>query len=63
MMSENDKILRLKQVMERTGLARSTIYALIEAKDFPSQFKLGARTVGWFEGDINGWLRSRKRVR
>lgn len=49
-------ILRLKQVMARTGLGRSTIYQMIEAGTFPQQYKLGARAVGWSEEDIDKWI-------
>ncbi len=62
-MAENDKILRLPQVIERTGLTRSTIYAMIDAKVFPPQFRLGQRSVGWFESDISKWLAERKRAK
>jgi prophage regulatory protein len=54
-----DSINRLPQVMERTKLGRSTIYALVAAKQFPAPIKLGARAVGWSAREISDWLQSR----
>lgn len=55
----NMKILRLKQVMAMTGLARSTLYKYIATEGFPAQVKLGARAVGWLEAEVLAWLQSR----
>ncbi len=49
-------ILRLRQVVARTGLSRSTIYQRIQAGQFPAQIALGARAVGWLEADIDAWI-------
>jgi prophage regulatory protein len=49
-------ILRLHQVMARTGLARSTLYERIQAGAFPTQISLGARAVGWLESDVEAWI-------
>ena len=49
-------ILRINHVKARTGLARSTIYELIKAGDFPAQVSLGVRAVGWLESDIEAWI-------
>ncbi len=53
------RILRLPAVKDRTGLARSTIYASIAEGTFPKPVRLGARAVGWRESDILSWLDSR----
>ena len=52
-------ILRRKQVQERVGLARSSLYALIAKKQFPKPVQLSERSVGWRESDITAWLESR----
>ena len=49
-------ILRLPQVMARTGLSRSTIYLRISKGQFPKPISLGGRAVGWIEEEINSWL-------
>ena len=53
------RILRLPDVKTRTGLSRSTIYALIKNKRFPECINLGARSVGWLESEIEAWIESR----
>ena len=50
------KILRLPEVMARTGLSRSTIYLRISQGTFPKPVNLGTRAVGWIEEEIQEWL-------
>ena len=47
-------ILRRKQVEERTGLSRSTIYFRIQEGSFPKPVPLGLRAVGWIENIREG---------
>ncbi|PCJ43321.1 MAG: AlpA family transcriptional regulator [SAR86 cluster bacterium] len=59
----NNKILRLKEVIGRTGLSRSTIYLEISKGKFPRQIQLtGARSVGWYESAITQWIESRQYI-
>lgn len=52
-------ILRRKQVEERTGLSRSTIYLRIQEGTFPKPIPLGGlRAVGWLGNEIDAWLES-----
>jgi prophage regulatory protein len=60
---ERLSILRRKQVEQRTGLSRSTIYLRIQEGSFPRPINLGARAVGWLENEIEAWLVSRLEVR
>ncbi|WP_417420716.1 helix-turn-helix transcriptional regulator [Halomonas sp.] len=50
------KLIRVKGVMERTGLARSTIYKYISLGQFPQPIKLGTRAVAWVESEIDTWI-------
>jgi len=50
------RILRLRAVLERTGLSRSTLYRKIERGTFPKQIRISERCVGWREGDLERWL-------
>ena len=53
-------ILRRKQVENRTGLSRSTIYARIAEGSFPRPIDLGGgRAVGSLESEIDAWLQER----
>lgn len=53
------RIIRLKDVIEMTGLARSTIYKYMDAGFFPKTVALGDRAVGWIEGEVQEWVISR----
>jgi prophage regulatory protein len=53
------KLMKLKAVMECTGLARSTVYKFIAEGRFPKPVKLGARMVAWVEGEIQQWIQER----
>lgn len=50
------KLIRIKDVMERTGLARSTIYKYISLGQFPQPIKLGTRAVAWVEREVEAWI-------
>lgn len=54
----NNKILRIRQVIEVTGLSRSSIYLKISRNEFPAQIKLGVRAAGWYSSDIENWVSS-----
>ena len=53
-----DRILRIKTVLDRTGLSRSTLYRRIQAGRFPAQVRIAERCTGWRESAINGWFRN-----
>ncbi|MCW1382870.1 AlpA family transcriptional regulator [Novosphingobium sp. KCTC 2891] len=55
-MSNTDKIIRLKTVLARTGLSRSTMYRKIDEGTFPPQVKISIHGVGWRESAINRWI-------
>ena len=53
------RIIRLKDVINSTGLARSTIYKYIDEGTFPKSVSLGDRCVGWVEGEVQDWILAR----
>ena len=55
-MREPDRIIRLRTVLSRTGLSRSTIYRKIAEGTFPPQIKISINGSGWHESDINRWI-------
>lgn len=57
------RIIRLRDVMSSTGLARSTIYKYIVEGTFPKSVSLGDRSVGWVEGEVHDWILSRIEAR
>ena len=50
------KLIRIKEVMNRTGLARSTVYKYINLGQFPQPIKLGTRAVAWVEREVEAWI-------
>jgi prophage regulatory protein len=53
-----ERIIRIKTVLERTGLTRSTLYRKIQAGTFPKQVAISMRCAGWRESAVNEWLRN-----
>lgn len=53
-----DRMLRIKAVLERTGLSRSTLYRKVEEGRFPRQVALSTRCVAWRESAVNAWMRN-----
>ena len=58
-MSTDTCYLRLNAVMQRTRLAKSTIYKPMRQRQFPAARKLTPKAVGWSESEIASWLASR----
>jgi prophage regulatory protein len=55
-MAVPDRIIRLKTVLSRTGLSRSTIYRKIAEGTFPAQLRISTNGAGWRESDVNRWI-------
>ena len=53
------KLLRIRQVIQITGLSRMTIYRLELAGKFPKRRQLSENSVAWLEADISQWNDSR----
>ena len=50
-----ERIYRLPQVMELTGLSRSSIYLALSKEEFPQPVKIGRRAIGWPVKSIDEW--------
>ena len=57
------RIIRLKEVIDCTGLGRSTIYKYISEGSFPKPVPLGDRAVGWVESEVMSWVMARIEAR
>lgn len=58
----SDTLLRLPQVIEKTGLCRSAIYDHIKREIFPKPVKISAQSVAWKSSEIADWIDSRPRA-
>lgn len=56
------KIIRMRQLVLRIGLGRSTIYDRINKNSprydttFPKPIKIGVSAVGWIESEVDDWI-------
>ncbi len=55
-MPDPDRIVRIRTVLARTGLSRSTLYRKINEGTFPSQVRISEYCSGWRESAINRWI-------
>lgn len=55
----NQKLIRLSEVMKRTGYSRPWLYRLMGEKRFPQPVKIGVRSIAFIESEINEWISER----
>ncbi len=53
------RLLRLCQVLDKTGLKRSQVYAYMRTGDFPKSVKIGPASVAWLESEIDEWINAK----
>ncbi|AZP70535.1 MULTISPECIES: AlpA family transcriptional regulator [Pseudomonas] len=53
------RIMRLKEVIDTTGLSRSTLYKYIGEGRFVSPVSLGDRSIGFVESEVFDWILAR----
>ena len=51
-----NRIIRLRTVLDRTGLSRSTLYRKISEGSFPPQLKISVHGAGWSEAEVERWI-------
>lgn len=54
-MTVPDRLIRLKEVCEITGLSKSMIYKLLRQGKFPVQYKPGGFSSRWDEVEVRAW--------
>ena len=67
--SPHKRLIRLPEVLSRTGYGRTSIYRKMEDGSFPRSIKLGgppvdpeafdSRAVAWIEDEVDQWIESR----
>lgn len=55
------RIIREPEVINRTGLSSISIYRLERKGDFPARVELTSKSVGWYEHEVEEWIRGRRR--
>ena len=56
-----NRILRIKPITARYGMAQSTVYAAAKNGEFPPPIKLGERISGWLESEVDAVINARIR--
>jgi len=51
----NDRLLRLAQVLEITGLSKAMVYRLVSQEKFPKPCKPGGIATRWVESEVRVW--------
>ncbi|MET4680410.1 helix-turn-helix transcriptional regulator [Stenotrophomonas rhizophila] len=49
------RLLRLKEVQDRVGMSKTTIYDRVKAKTFPAPVHLGTMAA-WVESEVDRWI-------
>lgn len=57
------RTLRIRHVVEKTGLAASSIWRLAQRGRFPTPIKLSPGCTAWFEHEIDEWLTAKAKDR
>ncbi|MBA0207254.1 AlpA family transcriptional regulator [Pectobacterium aroidearum] len=50
------RLIRLSEVMKKTGFGKAWIYRLISQNRFPQPVKIGIRAVAFVESEIDEWI-------
>ena len=58
-MLNDESLLRINDVLRRTGLSAPTLYRLIRANAFPRQVQIAERCSAWIESEVSAWIRER----
>ncbi len=53
------RIIKLTEVINNTGLSRSSIYRKMAENTFPASVPLGYKAVGWLEDEVQQWILDR----
>ncbi|MBB1410569.1 AlpA family transcriptional regulator [Pseudoalteromonas sp. SG44-17] len=57
------RLIKLKEVIQKTSLGHSSIYKFIAEGSFPKQVSLGAKSVAWLESEVDEWIEEKVRGR
>ena len=55
-MAQAVRMLRLPEVVERTGLSQTTIWRREREGSFPRRRRLGSNLVGWRSDEVAQWI-------
>jgi prophage regulatory protein len=53
---EEDRFLRIEEVMKRVGIKRTAIYGMVALGTFPKPIKLSKKAARWSNNEISAWI-------
>ena len=56
------RFMRFKEVRQRVGLSRTSIWRLERKGQFPPRRRLSDNAVAWVEEEVDQWVRGRDSV-
>lgn len=56
MNTASKRLIRLPEVLNKTGYKKAWIYRLISEDKFPKPIKLGRRAVAFIEIEVDEWI-------
>ncbi|HFP7857016.1 TPA: helix-turn-helix transcriptional regulator [Morganella morganii] len=54
--TQKENLIRLPEVIRRTGYSKPWLYKLIDAGKFPKQVKIGSRSIAFVESEVDAWV-------
>lgn len=54
-----NSLIRLHEVLNRTGYSKAWFYALMSKGEFPQSVKIGTRAIAFIEREIDDWVEQR----
>lgn len=58
----NERLIRLPEVMAKTGIKKSTVWDFVKKEKFPKPIKISARITVWREIEIDQYIASKIRA-
>lgn len=52
-------LIRLPEVLRRTGYSKAWIYRLLKDNQFPKPIKIGSRAIAFVESEVDDWINQR----
>lgn len=57
--SDDDRLIRLPEVLRLTGMCRSALYEQMSRGQFPRSVKIGPRAASWSARAVRSWISDR----
>ncbi|PWD57663.1 AlpA family phage regulatory protein [Pectobacterium parmentieri] len=55
----SERLVKMPEVMHRTGNGKAWIYRFISQGRFPKPIKIGSRSIAFIESEIDEWINQR----